>query len=446
MLRRVRESRCQRRYRIQPAIGVHHESNDSSDYRYPVSDLRSTEDTAPVQKEAKSSVVQRILSFGQSSTAPRPKSPLPGLEAWRWSLAKKGKLEANLRRFIKWSDKLKPLAPLLLANNAYYRTSEAQERLRDTDTDIDVFGPHMTMRHLIESPSESLSNIETSSQLLLADMSRTVVEYKYFGDGSGRNDSSQLENQARQLSQLLQTSGHSNLHTLPFKGFTKDGDKSRYIFAFEYPSAAISGRHCTLYDLIRNRSKVMKTKLSLRSRFEIATTLAQALGAFHADGWVHKSFRSQAIRFFFDSDGACLVDSPYLAEFELSRPESAFSLLSYDNEPEKNLYRHPERQGPPSDKFTRVHDVYALGVVLLEIGLWETADSLCDPSKYEPLQYQRRLLSQVEQRLEHHMGPHYTSAVLNCLSGGLKQYDATNFSIEFQDQIAKNLDARMLTE
>jgi hypothetical protein len=39
----------------------------------------------------------------------------------------------------------------------------------------------------------------------------------------------------------------------------------------------------------------------------------------------------------------------------------------------ENLYRHPTRQGvAPEDMYTMLHDVYSLGVCLLEIGLWSS--------------------------------------------------------------------------
>lgn len=418
---------------------------------HPVTDLpATTEDVLrlpPAETpETKTTMVQRFLSLGHSDSGRRPTSPLLRLEAWLWAWGTKGKLEKNLRRFMKWSGKLKPLVPLLLASNAYYRTTEAQGQLRSIDTGIDVFGTHIHMRQLVEKPPRNDNRHEVSSKLLEAKTNRTVIEYKYFGDGSGRNDSSQLERQAQQLAQLLLASGHGDLHTLPFRGFAKDSENSRYIFAFDYPGSASGDRHCSLYDLIKPGSEINKNKLSLQKRFAIAATITQALGSFHADGWVHKSFRSQAIKFFFDAEGGCRLDSPFLTEFELSRPESAFSLLSYDSEPEKNLYRHPERQGPPNNKFNKVHDIYALGVVLLEIGLWQPAEKLCDFGRMEPRQYQGRFLQQAERRLEHHMGAHYAAAVVKCLSGSMAEYDAASFPIEFQEQIARQVDIGMLSE
>lgn len=39
----------------------------------------------------------------------------------------------------------------------------------------------------------------------------------------------------------------------------------------------------------------------------------------------------------------------------------------------KDIYRHPYRQGlQPQERYNIGHDIYSLGVCLLEIGLWES--------------------------------------------------------------------------
>ncbi|KAJ5726781.1 hypothetical protein N7493_005808 [Penicillium malachiteum] len=53
-----------------------------------------------------------------------------------------------------------------------------------------------------------------------------------------------------------------------------------------------------------------------------------------------------------------------------------------------NVYRHPDRQGNnPSSKYTMRHDIYSLGVCLLEIGLWESFVDYTNESEFhEPPQ------------------------------------------------------------
>lgn len=63
----------------------------------------------------------------------------------------------------------------------------------------------------------------------------------------------------------------------------------------------------------------------------------------------------------------------YLAGFENFRREEGLSLRSGDEDVARNLYRHPTRQGAcPSEDYVMQHDIYSLGVCLLEIGLWRS--------------------------------------------------------------------------
>ena len=95
---------------------------------------------------------------------------------------------------------------------------------------------------------------------------------------------------------------------------------------------------------------------------------------------MHESFRSENV-LFFPRKSACVNEKtavkdqaevdlrqPWIFGFEFSRRESFFSSGFIDTCPERDVYRHPERQGVPLTTFKKTHDIYALGVVLLEIG------------------------------------------------------------------------------
>ena len=96
---------------------------------------------------------------------------------------------------------------------------------------------------------------------------------------------------------------------------------------------------------------------------------------------VHESFRSENILFFpstaSDVDGNRLnevskdvdLTRPLIFGFEFSRPDSFFSAGFIDTCPDRDVYRHPERQGQPLTTFKKIHDIYSLGIVLLEIGM-----------------------------------------------------------------------------
>ncbi|EXL39218.1 hypothetical protein FOCG_18172 [Fusarium oxysporum f. sp. radicis-lycopersici 26381] len=110
--------------------------------------------------------------------------------------------------------------------------------------------------------------------------------------------------------------------------------------------------------------------------------MALAVLNLHLVGWVHKNLRSSNIVFFRPGPDWSLTNKerladPWLCGFEYSRPEAngAESWKLEDPNLLRNTYRHPDRWGKPTVTFERKHDIYALGVVLLEIGLWEPAVS-----------------------------------------------------------------------
>ena len=94
------------------------------------------------------------------------------------------------------------------------------------------------------------------------------------------------------------------------------------------------------------------------------------------DTQVHESFRSENILFFAPdrSDAQICTEEkvdltqPWIFGFEFSRPNDFFSAGTIDTCPDRDVYRHPERQGQPLTTFKKIHDIYALGIVLLEIG------------------------------------------------------------------------------
>jgi hypothetical protein len=106
--------------------------------------------------------------------------------------------------------------------------------------------------------------------------------------------------------------------------------------------------------------------------------------------------------------------------FNFSRPEAFFSAGPANFVPAENIYRHPQRQGEPESVFTKIHDIYALGVVLLEIGLWEPAIKL-EKNMFahakDNYAIQSQLIKHAQKRLESRVGKKYRDAVVTCLTG-----------------------------
>ncbi|KAK4231631.1 hypothetical protein QBC38DRAFT_465196 [Podospora fimiseda] len=117
---------------------------------------------------------------------------------------------------------------------------------------------------------------------------------------------------------------------------------------------------------------------SLSTRFEFARQLARSISYVHTFGFVHKNVRPESILLFSPSEGFTILEpaakqSLFLLGFENFRSERAASAFIGDQDFTKDLYRHPSRQGPcPTEYYSMQHDIYSLGVCLLEIGLWRS--------------------------------------------------------------------------
>jgi hypothetical protein len=115
-----------------------------------------------------------------------------------------------------------------------------------------------------------------------------------------------------------------------------------------------------------------------------------------------------------------------------------------DNEWDRNLYRHPSREGLfAQEDYIMQHDVYSLGVCLLELGLWESfvcyekevGDATGEKKRLstglglslDSFQFQTEesilspkvkahLVDLARRRLPSRMGDKYTSVVITCLT------------------------------
>jgi hypothetical protein len=202
----------------------------------------------------------------------------------------------------------------------------------------------------------------------------------------------------------------------------------QYAFVYDFPSHAGNVNHnfLTLAEAIASKTEMRPT---LGGRFRLARALAETLFQFHSVNWLHKSVRSDNILLFRGSKTLNFSD-PYLVGFEFSRGEGDQSTVDNDDSLNNNLYRHPRRQGLPDERFSILHDIYALGVVLLEIGIWRPLGGFGDFSAMSPDDIKKTLIENGDQRLPHYMGKEYTDAMVACLEGSL----ARPLSNEEQDQ------------
>ncbi|KAJ6440645.1 het-s domain-containingprotein [Purpureocillium lavendulum] len=189
---------------------------------------------------------------------------------------------------------------------------------------------------------------------------------------------------------------------------------------------------------------------SLSRTLATARQLARAVSFVHTCDFVHKKIRPETILLFLDDTGAPprALGSTYLVGFDSFRNVRYQTLRRGDAAWERNLYRHPSRQGIfAQEEYIMQHDVYSLGVCLLELGLWESfvsyendddgergsGDQVALPSKSLGLSpgdfeftesagmqpssgIKDHLVDLAKTRLPMQMGDKYTAVVIACLT------------------------------
>jgi hypothetical protein len=193
------------------------------------------------------------------------------------------------------------------------------------------------------------------------------------------------------------------------------------------------------------------SNLSLSGRFRIAQQLATSVSYIHTYGFVHKNIRPETVLTFQTQQS--VLGASFLVGFEKFRLVDGRTTRSGDCIWEKDLYRHPRRQGLESEEdYTMQHDIYSLGVCLLEIGLWgsfvtyhdEGSDPLPstllavlnDPEKDEikkALRVKDALVDLAKQRLPSRIGDKYTEIVVTCLTCLDESNTDFGDSSEFED-------------
>ena len=262
---------------------------------------------------------------------------------------------------------------------------------------------------------------------------RVLVEYKSY-DGPEPlplQATQKWERRIQTLADLLSTSGPLEFHTLRCTRWFREPNNTTFGLVFEYPMGCDG--FMSLREIIRTAG--VSRRPSLGQRFRIARYIGEALLKWHISAnWVHQGIASHNI-FFFKTIGSSYFDysNPYLCGFDCARSNRASSDSIFVEEFEFNVYRHPSRQGAPSEHHTKYHDLYSYGILLLEIGIWDLIGN-CFDSKLRKNLPPPKMLEHIKRhtrRLGHYMGTAYERAVMRCLDA--------DFEVELDDPVGSRL-------
>jgi serine/threonine protein kinase len=234
----------------------------------------------------------------------------------------------------------------------------------------------------------------------------------------------------KELAYILSNLQSSNFGLPRCLGFYDIADpiRSYFVHIYEMPQDSLGWKTVrTLFEVINKIIKDPKSPgkvrvmpvHSLSERLTFAWKLAVALLLIHSAGWLHKSISSENVVVLERSDKSInkafpfTLGEPLLVGFQLSRPSSAETAL--ENSGINSLvYQHPHRF-PGVDqprRFVRAYDVYSLGVVLLELGLWRTLSNGLDTREEQQI---CPYLQTLAQSVKFTIGDMYSSIVLWCL-------------------------------
>ncbi|KAK6353612.1 hypothetical protein TWF696_005575 [Orbilia brochopaga] len=233
-----------------------------------------------------------------------------------------------------------------------------------------------------------------------------------------------LSKRVRDLARKLMNADPDEFGLLLCKGVIKNKDPYvdsvvGFTFVFEVPIGFSQPR--SLKGLIAESTH----HHSLSRRLKIAKDLARSINYLHMFGYVHKNIRPANIIVFKDQESD--MGTAFLVGFEDVRPEDGRSQTGGDDDLEKNIYRHPSRQGiQPRSYYVVQHDIYSLGVCLLEIGLWRPLKGILEgisprmfgESSDEPDRpsVKSRLLYHAREILPSYMGSNYAKIIETCLT------------------------------
>ncbi|KAH9878167.1 hypothetical protein J1614_003384 [Plenodomus biglobosus] len=216
-----------------------------------------------------------------------------------------------------------------------------------------------------------------------------------------------------------------------FEGYIDDLESKEHIFMYRVPTQpGISSREMI------SRSMSLDFWIGdtgdgpprLEERYAVAYHLCHTVFNQHVSGWVHKSLRPANVILIPNSTrdseflqiGRGYTQKPYLKGFELSRKVATPSLRIPEVDSDADVYVHPDRRGKRIiTEFHPVHDMYALGVLLIEIGtglpILESIRQLKCPSASRIYEDDTKRVA--KEKLPGNLGTRYAECAIRCLEG-----------------------------
>ena len=264
---------------------------------------------------------------------------------------------------------------------------------------------------------------------------RVLFEKKGFESDISETDRTILEGRIKRLVVLLCVNRTS--YFLPTLGYMLDAESRCWWLVFRLPKGSSPsqdtvGNSSGLVSLLSRLGNRRISEAPLEMRYRLGSNLAKAYGELFCSNWLHKGIRSENVVFLNPAN----ISSPTVVGFEYSRQES--ELISIDkarkvNDLDRAIYRHPNYQGNAAMGYTIGYDIYSFGLVLAEIGWWNSLkDTILAATprgqprvklsptmekfhSEEATELKNRVLSLVKGKMAFQVGSVYKAVVIWCL-------------------------------
>lgn len=268
-----------------------------------------------------------------------------------------------------------------------------------------------------------------------------LIDWRCCRDGTWRRENpaafqQRTENLAKILNSDLRPLRLSVLHCVGYLNQNRTVTGYAFRMPPEAHSKEVPQQPLTLHHLLANTTKPSDVP-DLGERFELAKALVSTIFEFHNMGWMHKNIQSKNVLFWtkLGTPNEANLSKPYLVGFDTSRPNEPGEVSEKPfSTNEDDFYRHPQYQEPRSNSFQPPFDMYSLGIVLFEIGLWVVVSSQRGSHarrspkpvsqshvSFEDSAFMDNLMKGPVMDLKRYMGIRYRDAVISCLNGTFDQ-------------------------
>jgi hypothetical protein len=150
-----------------------------------------------------------------------------------------------------------------------------------------------------------------------------------------------LDKDVRDLARSLSGTDPIAFGLLQCRGVVRILQGSRQVLSYDFVFSIPTGLRNP--QSLRSILITARPNTSLSVRFRIAQQLARSVSYIHTYGFVHKSVRPETTLVFENDESE--LSSSFLLGFEKFRPADGHTIRQGDDAWEKELYRHPRRQG-----------------------------------------------------------------------------------------------------